>query len=112
MTLRAGMRRGLAALTETGNLVSLTILFMASALTGDPGLCLMGLAAEALYLCLAVLLTCDCRARGRADGAASANPLAALVARYRRRLDLRAQFRGGGESFVLDQVLLIVTVLG
>jgi hypothetical protein len=88
MNLSKWRNRGLKGLTETANLVVLTILSVVSFLTGDWGLFGIGMVVEGIYLASASGLLC-----------------------YRRRLELRAQSGKRGVEF-LDQVLLLVTVAG
>ncbi|MBD0370245.1 MAG: hypothetical protein ICV60_05370 [Pyrinomonadaceae bacterium] len=80
--------RAREAVKETANLVSLTILFLASALTLDVWLLVTGLGIELLYLCIASFLP-----------------------HYRRQLEARVQ-SGKPQVKRLDRLLFIVTVAG
>jgi hypothetical protein len=105
-------KRGFGALKETANLVSLTIVIAATLLTGDWGLLLIGLKVEGVYLAVALLVTCNWFTSSQAVHARMPR-LTKLLTSYRRRLEIsRAPASKTQESFVLDQLLLIVTVAG
>jgi hypothetical protein len=108
MTILKLLKRGIGAVKEPVNLISLTILIVTSYLTGDSGLLGIGLTVELVYVVLALLLTSDLF-RSRSRDAVS------VLTSYQARLEAGVPSRNRGETeenFVLDQVLLNVTIAG
>jgi hypothetical protein len=113
MSFRNSFKRGLGSFMETANLVSLTILGVASYLTSDEGLLWIGLGVEAAYLILAAL-TASQWFRSASWSAKIASRLTGVIKRHETWLDRfrKNKTHNGEDNFALDQVLLIVTVAG
>jgi len=108
MTVPSWLKCFFGALRETANVISLTILLAVCLFTSDWPLLKVGIEIEVVYLVLALVLTREWflsyhvlpyRAR-------------LLLSRYKARLETPRRSRTLGENFILDQVLLIVTIAG
>ena len=99
---------------ETVNLVSLTILGVASYLTSDYELLWIGLAVEAAYLLLATLTASEKARSASWIPAGIASRLTGVRKRHETWLERfrKLKTHDGEDNFALDQVLLIVTVAG